>query len=63
MVLPEPAGAESSVSGPCKPACSRATSRGRGTRLGRAGGKYNLVVSRGMLIINPIALPDNNSKS
>jgi len=47
VVLPKPADAKMSVSGRVKPSCSRALRRGRGTRLARAGGMNNLVLSNG----------------
>ena len=51
VVLPNPAGAETSVKLPLIPPASRSSRRGRGTRSGRGGGRYSLVVRREVLTV------------
>src|SRR6266498_915733 len=46
VVLPNPGGAESSVSGRVKPSFKRAMSRGRVTQWGRPEGEYSFVRSK-----------------
>jgi hypothetical protein len=49
VVLPNPAGAETSVKLPFSPPASCSSRRGRGTRSGRGGGRYSLVARRDVL--------------
>jgi hypothetical protein len=58
VVLPNPAGAETSVSLRSKPAFNRSIRRGRETSSGRGGGIKSLVFKSGRFIIAPAKLVD-----